>query len=78
MLNFLIKKLRAVTVNYVTTILGVGVIMSACGSAITTIFTPGVPVDFSTLSEHKNEIMIGIGLIIARDADKSSKVSGAV
>ena len=76
-MKFLINKLRSATRNYTTTILGIGVILSALGGAIARFFGEGEPPTLEEILAHKETILAGVGLILARDADKSSEQSGA-
>tara|TARA_R110000822_G_scaffold11698_6_gene42473 strand:- start:1359 stop:1655 length:297 start_codon:yes stop_codon:yes gene_type:complete len=74
-MKFIIKKLRSIVRNYTTTIMGVGILLTALGKAITDTFSGDVP-SMAEIGEHQAAILAGVGLILARDADKSSEDSG--
>lgn len=71
------SQLFIASVNWKTTIAGIGALATAIGLVITDIQNGGT----FALSEHLDAISValaGIGLIAARDGDKSSEEAGAL
>lgn len=72
----MVKAIQEATTNWETSAMGVGAILTAVGAAITAMFdgNPDTHVNWSLLLPA---VMAGIGLIRSRDANKTSRQSGA-
>jgi len=76
-MNFVLKKILPFLLNWKTTLAGVGLIAHGIGSVADHLHgaTDGHPITLESLQLAIGEIIGGLGLIAARDANKSSQDS---
>lgn len=76
MINAIVKKIRTAGANWKTTAAGIAAVLIGVGDFIKLIFGDA-EVSFADVQVRWEAIAMGVGLILARDSDKSSEASGA-
>lgn len=76
-MKFVAKKLLPFLVNWKTTLLGVSMVAGGVGGLADHLVgvAEGKPLTFESIQIELAAIAAGVGLIVARDADKSSQDS---